>query len=89
MTNVVGRGVLGIVSFEYEQVPGNDAYRLNPMPVPAVLVTLKGGAGGLIIDEDSGKEVFTACCAATLYAVYSQLFPGCQECLCVILIRVS
>lgn len=27
------------------------------MPVPAVLVTLKGGKGGLLIDEDTGKEV--------------------------------
>lgn len=40
-----------------KQVPGNDAYRLNPMPVPAVLVTLHGSQGGLLLDEDTGKEV--------------------------------
>lgn len=34
----------------------NEAYRLNPMPVPAVLVTLHGAKGGLLLDEDSGKE---------------------------------
>lgn len=38
-------------------MPGNDAYRLDAMPVPAVLVTLKGGAGGLLMDESTGKEV--------------------------------
>lgn len=39
------------------QVPGNDAYRLDPMPVPAVIVALKGSAGGLLIDETTSKEV--------------------------------
>ncbi|CAM9786097.1 unnamed protein product, partial [Scytosiphon promiscuus] len=45
--------------FEIESihVDANEAYRLDPMPVPAVLVTLHGAQGGLLIDEDTGKEV--------------------------------
>lgn len=39
------------------KVPANDAYRIEAMPVPAVLVTLKGGKGGLLIEEENGKEV--------------------------------
>lgn len=39
------------------KVPANEAYRIEAMPVPAVLVTLKGGEGGLLIEEDTGKEV--------------------------------
>lgn len=39
------------------KVPANDVYGLEPMPVPAVLVTLKGTQGGLLLDEDTGKEV--------------------------------
>lgn len=39
------------------QVPANEAYSLKPMPVPAVLVTLHGVKGGLLLDEDTGKEV--------------------------------
>lgn len=42
-----------------KQVQANDAYRLLPMPVPAVLVTLHGAKGGLLLDEDTGKEVGT------------------------------
>lgn len=37
----------------------NEAYRLLPMPVPAVIVTLHGAEGGLLLDEDTGKEVGT------------------------------
>lgn len=43
-----------------EQVQANEAYRLLPMPVPAVLVTLHGAEGGLLLDEDTGKEVGTS-----------------------------
>lgn len=39
------------------KVPANDVYGMEPMPVPAVLVTLKGAQGGLLLDEDTGKEV--------------------------------
>ncbi|CAM9989700.1 unnamed protein product [Pylaiella littoralis] len=38
-------------------VPANEAYSLKPMPVPAVLVTLHGVKGGLLLDEDTGKEI--------------------------------
>lgn len=40
-----------------EQVQANEAYQLLPMPVPAVLVTLHGAQGGLLLDEGTGKEV--------------------------------
>ncbi|CBN76539.1 Mannose-6-phosphate isomerase [Ectocarpus siliculosus] len=46
-----------VFEIEMINVPGNDAYRLNPMPVPAVLVTLHGAQGGLLLDEDTGKEI--------------------------------
>lgn len=44
------------------QVSESARYHLEPMPVPAVLVILAGLKGGLIYDEDTGKEVcFTKC----------------------------
>lgn len=39
------------------QVPAGRSYSLKAMPVPAVLVTLKGAKGGCFLDEDTGKEV--------------------------------
>eukprot|EP00904_Undaria_pinnatifida_P009889 jgi/Undpi1/602/HiC_scaffold_10.g04066.m1 len=51
-----------VADFEIEDilVPANDCYGLEPMPVPAVLVTLKGTQGGLLLDEESGKEIEAA-----------------------------
>lgn len=39
------------------QVPANDEYALDAMPVPVVLVVLKGGAGGRVIESESRKEI--------------------------------
>eukprot|EP00903_Cladosiphon_okamuranus_P007227 g7015.t1 len=46
-----------VFEIELVDVQANEAYRLLPMPVPAVLVTLHGAEGGLLLDEDTGKEI--------------------------------
>eukprot|EP00752_Nemacystus_decipiens_P001295 g1287.t1 len=46
-----------VFEIELVNVQANEAYRLLPMPVPAVLVTLHGAEGGLLLDEDTGKEI--------------------------------
>ncbi|CAM9106136.1 unnamed protein product [Discosporangium mesarthrocarpum] len=48
-----------ISEFEIEdvRVPENEAYHIESMPVPAVLVTLAGGEGGIVIEEKSGREI--------------------------------
>ncbi|CAM9971904.1 unnamed protein product, partial [Hapterophycus canaliculatus] len=39
------------------QVPANEQYELEAMPVPVVMVALAGGAGGRVIESKTGREI--------------------------------
>lgn len=40
-----------------EQVPRNEQYELEAMPVPVVMVALAGGIGGRVVERASGREI--------------------------------
>lgn len=39
------------------QVPANEKYDLEAMPVPVVMVALAGGSGGHVIERNNGREI--------------------------------
>lgn len=39
------------------QVPANERYELEAMPVPVVMVALAGGAGGRVIESKTNREI--------------------------------
>lgn len=42
---------------DWLQVPANEKYDLEAMPVPVVMVALGGGSGGHVIERNSGREI--------------------------------
>lgn len=43
--------------FYSPQVPANERYELEAMPVPVVMVALAGGALGHVIESKTGREI--------------------------------
>lgn len=43
--------------FLSRQVPANERYELEAMPVPVVMVALAGGAGGRVIESKTDREI--------------------------------
>lgn len=53
----VTRRCLSRATRNFVQVPANERYELEAMPVPVVMVALEGGDGGRVIESKTDREI--------------------------------